>query len=128
MILNCIVWERQHLPHEFSFLTRDRTVMEIIVNVATSMPFVLVGLQTPRSVTLYTRIHGFKMIVLVKIITQMGPNFISLELVKNIACVGKKIFLQKEADFRLKNRDPIRVSWLKWFYFEVREKNLKISA
>jgi len=30
-------------------LTRDRTVLETVVNVATSMPFVLVGLQTARA-------------------------------------------------------------------------------
>ena len=48
------------------------------------------------------RIHGFKMSNsidhIVKIIIQIGPNFISQESVKNIACVGQKgkKFEQKE--------------------------------
>jgi len=33
-------------------LTGDRTILETVVNVATSMPFVLVGLQTPRLVNI----------------------------------------------------------------------------
>lgn len=44
-----------------SMWTGDRTVLETVVNVATSMPFVLVGLQTPRSVILsilQSREHG----------------------------------------------------------------------
>jgi hypothetical protein len=40
------------------------------------------------------RIHGFKMTNLndhiVKYIIRLGPNFISPELVKNIACFGQK--------------------------------------
>ena len=52
------------------------------------------------------RIHGFKMTNsidhIVKNIIQMGPNFISPESVKNIACVGQKTnkFEQKEVHIR----------------------------
>jgi hypothetical protein len=62
----------------------------------------LVCLLTPKG----PRIHSFKVTNLnehiVKNIIQMGPNFVSLESVKNIACVGQRTnkFEQKEVYIR----------------------------
>lgn len=38
--------------------TGDRTVLETVVNVVTSVPFVLVGLQTPRFVVAFKQKQG----------------------------------------------------------------------